>query len=87
MCVCDTIVGVCFLTGKEGKTKMGSKRNRRKTNTGTDGASESEYGGETQNEAGREGETGAKSSRNGVLDIGLDIPETRGCRSEGSVDL
>ena len=38
------------LTGKEGKTKKGSKKNRRKTNTGTDGDSESEYGGETRNE-------------------------------------
>ena len=38
------------LTGKEGKTKKGSKKNRRKTNTGTDGDSESECGGETQNE-------------------------------------
>ncbi len=37
------------LTGKEGKTKKGSKKNRRKTNTGTDGTSESEYGGETRN--------------------------------------
>ena len=37
------------LTGKEEKTK-GPKKNRRKTNTGTDGASESEYGGETRNE-------------------------------------
>ncbi len=33
-------------------------------------------------------ETGVKSSRNGVLDIGLDSPETRGCRSsEGNVDV
>jgi ribonuclease HI len=38
------------LTGKGGKTKQGSKKNRRKTNTGTDGASESGYGEETQNE-------------------------------------
>ena len=38
------------LTGKEGKTKEGSKKNRRKTNTGTDGASESGYGEETRNE-------------------------------------
>jgi hypothetical protein len=58
------------LTDKEGKTKKGSKKNRRETNTGTDGASESEYGGEAQNE----GWTG-----------GLDSPETRGYRSsEGS---
>ena len=38
------------LTGKEGKTKKGSTKNRRKTNTGTDGVSESGYGGETPNE-------------------------------------
>ena len=38
------------LTDKEGKTKKGSKKNRRKTNTRTDGGSESEYGGETRNE-------------------------------------
>ncbi len=38
------------LTGKEGKTTKGSKKNRQKTNTGTDGASESEYGEETRNE-------------------------------------
>ena len=38
------------LTGKGGKTKQGPKKNRRKTNTGTDGASESGYGEETRNE-------------------------------------
>ena len=43
------------LTGKEGKTKEGSKKNRRKTNTGTDGASESGYGEETRNEGWTDG--------------------------------
>ena len=68
------------LTGKVGKTKEESTKNRRKTNTGTDGASELVTLWTS--------ETGAKSSRNGGLDIGLDSPETRGCRSsEGSVDV
>ena len=43
--------GLRVVTVKEGKTKKGSKKNRRKTNTGTDRVSESENsGGETQNE-------------------------------------
>jgi hypothetical protein len=38
------------LTGKEGKTKKGSNKNRRKMNTGDNKVSDIEYGGETQNE-------------------------------------
>ena len=38
------------LTDKEGKTKEGSNKNRRRTNTGSKRVSDSEYGGETQNE-------------------------------------
>jgi hypothetical protein len=38
------------LTDKEGKAKKGSNKNRRRMNTGDNKASDSEYGGETQNE-------------------------------------
>jgi hypothetical protein len=38
------------LTGKEGKTKKGSLKNRRRMNVGTNRPSESECGEETQNE-------------------------------------
>jgi hypothetical protein len=46
------ILGECgrSLTGKEGKAKEGSSKNRRRMNTGDNKASQSEYGGETQNE-------------------------------------
>jgi hypothetical protein len=46
------LLGECgwSLTGKEGKTKKGSNKNRRRMNTGDNKVSDSEYGGETQNE-------------------------------------
>jgi hypothetical protein len=46
------LLGECgwSLTGKEGKAKKGSNKNRRRMNTGDNKASDSEYGGETQNE-------------------------------------
>ncbi len=46
------LLGECgwSLTDKEGKAKKGSNNNRRRMNTGDNKASDSEYGGETQNE-------------------------------------
>ena len=46
------LLGECgwSLTDKEGKAKEGSNKNRRRMNTGDNKASDSEYGGETQNE-------------------------------------
>jgi hypothetical protein len=48
----QSLLGECgwSLTGKEGKTKKGSNKNRRRMNTGDNKASDNEYGGETQNE-------------------------------------
>ncbi len=48
------------LTGKEGKTKAGSKKNRRRTNSGTNRASGGECREETQNEAWKGGSVGQK---------------------------
>jgi hypothetical protein len=47
----QSLLGECgwSLTGKEGKAK-GSNKNRRRMNTGDNKTSDSEYGGETQNE-------------------------------------
>ena len=46
------LLGECgwSLTVKEGKAKKGSNKNRRRTNTGDNKTSDSEYGAETQNE-------------------------------------
>jgi hypothetical protein len=53
-------------------------------NTGANKTSDSEYGRQTQNE----GEADTESIHNGVLDIGLDSPETRGDGSSvGNVDV
>ncbi len=48
----QSLLGDCgwSLTGKEGKAKKGSNKNRRRMNTGDNKTSDSEYGGETQNE-------------------------------------
>ncbi len=60
------LLGECrwSLTGKEGKAKKGSNKNRRRMmNTGDNKASDSEYGGETQNEgsSGREEVLGTRT--------------------------
>jgi hypothetical protein len=46
------LLGECgwSLTDKEGRTTKGSNKNRREMNTGVNKSSDSEYGGETQNE-------------------------------------
>jgi hypothetical protein len=68
-------------------------------NTGANKTSDSEYGGETQNDGWTGGSVSHKKwlssgqvkqaqSHNGVLDIGLDSPETGGDGSSaGSVDV
>ncbi len=58
------LLGECglSLTDKEGRTTKGSNKNRRKMNTGVNKASDSEYGGKTQNE----GWTGGPSEVLGI---------------------
>jgi hypothetical protein len=48
----QSLLGECgwSLTGKEGKAKKGSNKNRRRMNTGDNKTSDNECGGETQNE-------------------------------------
>jgi hypothetical protein len=57
------LLGECgwSLTDKEGKVKKGSNKNRRRMNTGTNKSSDSEYGGETQNEGWTGGSVGHKN--------------------------
>jgi hypothetical protein len=46
------LLGECgwSLTGKEGKDKKGSNKNRRRMNKGSNNVLDNEYGGKTQNE-------------------------------------